>query len=243
MDPGLQNHYAVCSLTGLGFRLIAREGTTWLNHTALQSRNPTQQLDMASATDHLRYPHANIPGPWKSVYCSWQAAMRRRQTLIDKGATEVYIIAIDLEGYLTDGRYAEAQISKASEVAQLQGVIDAYSLAIADEIPGLDIFGYDTSGPRGFPKEYLLPYGIPQDAVVACIPATGPEVVVDIHLSEMLVPQGLISVAREASEHAISQWVENKLYERRVRDPRMRQRVMRAMCVRAWDYDFPGGAY
>ena len=152
--------------------------------------------------------------------------MTRRASFIRNGATEVSILAVDLEQFNSKGR------------GSLTSVVDAYSVAVTNNLPMLQWYGYTSGRRSGFPKEYLIPYGIPEDAIVAWIPVMGRSCYIPVHLGELEVPESLVNEARGASEDAIWRWVAEEVFLRTgVWNATMTQRLLRAMCVRAWDYD------
>ncbi|KAF4342186.1 6-hydroxy-D-nicotine oxidase [Fusarium beomiforme] len=71
------------------------------------ARNPWCHVNNQVCRDHLEW--RGRPGPFVSFFTNWNAALRRRQWMIDNGATEVVIIAVWLRG--------------------LSGVYDAYAMA------------------------------------------------------------------------------------------------------------------
>ena len=152
--------------------------------------------------------------------------MTRRASFIRNGATEVYILAVDLEHYVSKGRQF------------LRGVVNAYSVAVANNLPMSQWYGYSRGRRAGFPKEYLIPYGIPEEAIVAWIPAMDRSCNLPIHLGELEVPKALLIEAGGVSEDAIWRWVMEEVFLRTgLWNAVMTQRLVRAMCVRAWDYD------
>ncbi|SMR58583.1 unnamed protein product [Zymoseptoria tritici ST99CH_1A5] len=207
----------------MAFRVLARRGDVWLTCPTLQARNPGGQMDMGSVPNHLQY--RRIAGAWKSVFCDWNAALTRRDSFIGQGADDVVILALDLEYYCRPGH------------GSLEGVLNAYSFADVQNMPKLQFYGYPNGPLRGFAKEYLLPHGIPQGAVVACIPALGQLTDVGIHLGLLRVPGALVSEAG-GTEAALKTWIREEVYSvTGVWNEQMVQRLMRAMCVEAWDYD------
>jgi hypothetical protein len=187
--------------------------------------------------DHLL--ERPVAGPWKSVFCSWQAAMTRRANFLSRGATEVWILMIDLEHSGFQGSF-------------LKDTIDAHSFAVANNLPRLQFYGHTSGRLQGFPKEYLLLHGIPSEAVVAYIPALGGVFEVPIHLGLLQIPEGLVEEAQQATEEAqqvteeaqqatedaLQEWVRNETYSRTgVVDDYLVRRLIRSMCIKAWDYD------
>ena len=150
--------------------------------------------------------------------------MTRRASFLRRGATEVVILALDLEHYLSPGR------------GLLEGVINAYSVASAQNLPNLQFYGYTQARCRGFAKEYLLPCCIPKEAVVGWIPASGQSRDIPIHLGTLRVPEALLAKVRGVTEFAIKEWVKEEIYTLTgAWNAQMVQRLMRAMCVEAWD--------
>ncbi|KAK0303174.1 hypothetical protein LTR82_017628 [Friedmanniomyces endolithicus] len=152
--------------------------------------------------------------------------MTRRATHIRQGATQVVILAIYLEYYVRPRQQ------------ELKGVIDALSIASATNQPNLQWYGYHGGRLLGFPKEYLIPNGIPEEAVVAWIPAKGRPFDIPIHLGTMEIPEALVVDAGGSRDFKIWNWAEDEIYTRTgVRSLQMVQRLMRALCVEASDYD------
>ena len=86
----------------------------------------------------------------------------------------------------------------------------------------------------GLTKEYLVPHGIPANAVVATIPATARSYDIPIHLDRLKTPGALVREAGEASEDAIWNWAMEEVFMRTgICDTVMTQRLVRAMCVKA----------
>jgi hypothetical protein len=214
---------AFSTLTGIGFRVIARRNGIWLAHPSLNARNTLRPYDHDSIRDHLL--GRPVAGPWKSVFCSWQAAMTRRANFLSHDATEVWILVIDLE-------YSGFQ------EMFLKDTIDAHSFAVANNLPSLQFYGHTSGRLQGFPKEYLLLHGIPPESVVAHIPASGGFVQISIHLGLLQVPEGLIREVHQPTEDALQDWVRKEVYLRTgVFNDCLVRRVIRTMCIRAWDYD------
>ena len=206
------------SFDGIGSRILAFRAGTWLSDPNLGAQNPHAPLNSNSAIAHLR--NQPFERPWKSVFCTWEAALTRRASFIRNGSTEVYILAVDLEHNICEKQQS------------LRGVVDAYSVAIANNLTQLQWYGYTMGRRTGFPKEYLIPYGIPDDSVVAWIPALGKAVKISIHLGELQVPEALIAEAEGAREDPIQDWVrEEVLLRTGVWNAVTTQRLMRAMCV------------
>jgi hypothetical protein len=139
-----------------------------------------------------------------SIYCSWRAAMTPCATLLANGATGICIFAIDLE------RLIELIPDPGIRRCRLTGVVNAYSVAVRNGLTNLDVFGYHTSGPRGFPKEYLIPCGVPKGEVVGCIPGLGAPQNIAVHLGELQVPMALVAQAGGANGNMIRTWVKSQ---------------------------------
>jgi hypothetical protein len=165
--------------------------------------------------------------------------MTRRANFLSRGATEVWILMIDLEHSGFQGSF-------------LKDTIDAHSFAVANNLPCLQFYGHTSGRLQGFPKEYLLLHGIPSEAVVAYIPALGGVFEVRIHLGLLQIPEGLAEEAQQATEEAqqateeaqqatedaLQEWVRNETYSRTgVVDDYLVRRLIRSMCIKAWDYD------
>jgi hypothetical protein len=222
-DMKSSRYPAFSTLTGIGFRVIARRNGIWLAQFSLKARNILRLHDHDSIRDHLL--GRPVAGPWKSVFCSWQAAMTRRAKFVSHGATEVWILMIDLEYSGFQGAF-------------LKDTIDAYSFAVANDLPSLQFYGHRSGRLQGFPKEYLLLHGIPSESVVAHIPASGGFVEIPIYLGLLQVPEGLVREAREDTEDALQGWVRNETYFRTgVFNDCLVRRLIRSMCIEAWDYD------
>lgn len=211
-------------LTGICFRVIAHRHGTWLCDPMLTARNPHLRPTETNAVSHLiQQPFA---GPWKSMFCTWDAAMTRRASFLQRGATTISILAIDIESYGFGNEGA------------LRNVVDAHSLAVANALPNLQWYGYVTGMRAGFPKEYLVPNGIPDEAIVAWLPANGLSRDIPVHLGILRLPEALVEEAGAADEEVIKTWVLEETFMRTgIWDMLMAQRLLRAMCSRAWDYD------
>lgn len=142
------------------------------------------------------------------------------------------------------GRYSSrhsrhrSRILRPTKTTRTEGVIDALSIASATNQPNLQWYGYHGGRLLGFPKEYLIPNGIPEEAVIAWIPALGRPCEIPIHLGTMEIPEALVVDAGGSSDFKIWEWAEDEIYTRTgVRSVQMVQRLMRALCVEASDYD------
>lgn len=151
--------------------------------------------------------------------------MTRRAKFLSRGATEVWILMIDLEYSGLQGSF-------------LKDTIDANSFAVANDLPFLQFYGHRSGRLQGFSKEYLLLHGIPSESVVAHIPASGGFVEIPVHLGLLQVPEGLIREVQQATGDALQEWVREETYLRTgVFNDHLVQRLIRSMCTGAWDYD------
>ncbi|PPJ59569.1 hypothetical protein CBER1_11688 [Cercospora berteroae] len=154
--------------------------------------------------------------------------MTRRATFIQNGATRIIIAVVDLE-----------LLSATTGGGHFTDVLDASSIARDNNLPSPQFYGY-ANGPRaGFAKEYLVPRVIPAEAVVALVPGLGVEWKVPVHLGVLRVPSALVTEARGASLPDSDEDLIRQLIYLRTGggDQVLVQRIMRALCVRAWDYD------
>lgn len=222
-DMQSSRYPAFSPLTGIGFRVIAHRNGIWLAHPSLNARNTLRLHDHDYVVDHLL--ERPVAGLGKSVFCSWQAAMTRRANSLSRGATEVWILMIDLEYSGLQGSF-------------LKDTIDAHSFAVANDLPSLQFYGHRSGRLQGFPKEYLLLHGIPSEPVVGHISASGGFVEIPIHLGLLQVLRGLVREAQEDTEDALQKWVRNETYFRTgVFNDCLVNRLIRSMCIEAWDYD------
>lgn len=151
--------------------------------------------------------------------------MTRRASFLSRGATEVWIIMIDLEYSGFQGSF-------------LKDTINAYSFAVANDLPSLHFYGNRSRRLQGFPKEYLLLHGIHLESVVALIPAFGESVEIPVHLGVLQVPEELVRELQQATGDELRGWVRQETYFRTgVFDDCLVQRLIRSMCTEAWDYD------
>jgi hypothetical protein len=151
--------------------------------------------------------------------------MTRRANFLSQGATEVWIIMIDLEYSGFQGSF-------------LKNTIDAYSFAVANDLPSLQFYGNRSGRLQGFPKEYLLLHGIHLESIVALMPASGGSVKIPVHLGVLQVPEGLVRELQQATGDALQGWVRQETYLRTgVSNDFLVQRSIRSMCTEAWDYD------
>lgn len=116
--------------------------------------------------------------------------MTPRANFLSHGATEVWIIMIDLEYPVFQGSF-------------LKNTIDAYSFAVANHLPSLQFYGNRSGQLRGLPKEYLLLHGIHLESIVALIPAFGGFVKRSVHLGVLQVPEGLVRELQQATGTAL----------------------------------------
>ena len=144
--------------------------------------------------------------PWLSIFSSWKAALQRCWWYAEKGATRIKIIAVDSE--------------------KIRNVLSASSLAWKLQLPKSWFYTY----------EYLVWRGIPDEAVVGMIPATGETLEMDVDLGVLKVPTSLVRAAGDETQQAIRAWAEKEVWRwTRLRDPLNSLRLMQSMCIRRDD--------
>lgn len=100
MTFDLQSCRRRCSV---GFRVEVldvrhpRRNCTFDQHGNMGARNPSRSADARACFDHLSWRGSG--GPFISFFTNWNAALHRRQRMIEQGATEVVIVAVWLEGF------------------------------------------------------------------------------------------------------------------------------------------------
>ncbi|KAK4069849.1 uncharacterized protein Triagg1_6644 [Trichoderma aggressivum f. europaeum] len=80
----------------IGFRVEAHGNCTFDKHGNMIARNPWRTGDAQACRDHLQWTRRE--GPFISFFTSWKAALRRQQFMLSRGAEEVVIVAVWLEG-------------------------------------------------------------------------------------------------------------------------------------------------
>ncbi|KAL6791965.1 hypothetical protein J3E68DRAFT_57605 [Trichoderma sp. SZMC 28012] len=81
----------------IGFRVEADgQNCTFDDDGNMVARNPWRTGDAQACSDHLRWRPRE--GPFISFFTSWNAALRRRQWMLNNGAREVIIVAVWLKG-------------------------------------------------------------------------------------------------------------------------------------------------
>lgn len=165
-----------------------------------------------------------VAGPWASIFCIWDAALTRRESFLQAGATEIYILAVDLE------------LFNHTSFQNLGRIVDAYSIVSANDLPNIQYYGYNV-GPRvGFPMEYLIARYIRKEAVVAYILGLDPFQDIPIHLGVLRIPQAMVEEAGRGDEQAIKSWTITEVFcNTSIRDWTLVQRLLRAMCIAAWN--------
>lgn len=124
MAFNLQKFHRPCDI---GFRVEVHDNHRLRNCTFdeygnMRARNPLRPGDAQACRDHLKWPRLE-GGPFVSFFTSWNAALRRRQWMIERGATEVVIVAVWLK--------------------DLPGIYDAFAIARVLGLEKLDLFLYE----------------------------------------------------------------------------------------------------
>ncbi|KAL6824015.1 hypothetical protein V8C40DRAFT_28990 [Trichoderma camerunense] len=84
----------------IGFRVESHgQNCTFDDEGNMVARNPWRTGDAQACSDHFRWG-SRRKGPFISFFTSWRAALRRRQWMLNNGASEVFIVAVWLDGLL-----------------------------------------------------------------------------------------------------------------------------------------------
>lgn len=85
----------------IGFRVEVDDDDHWRRNSTLDScpymmsRNPDRRPDLNACHDHLTW--RKVTTPFISFFTNWDAALRRRQMMIDEGAKKAVILAVWLD--------------------------------------------------------------------------------------------------------------------------------------------------
>lgn len=138
----------------------------------------------------------------------WRAALRWRQRFLDNGAQDVYIFVVDME------RISQNMLSASLLASQLR-----------------------RADPQLCKHEYLVWQGIPSDAIVAVLPATGCGVKIDIWLGKVEIPLVICDEAGGETPQHIHNWVAKEVWSTMgCLDLDMTSRLMQSMCIQRDDY-------
>ncbi|EXK25165.1 hypothetical protein FOMG_18168 [Fusarium oxysporum f. sp. melonis 26406] len=113
----------------IGFRVEVHDNhrlrnCTFDEHGNMIARNPSRLGDAQACRDHLLWQGPG--GPFVSFFTNWNAALRRRQWMIEQGAIEVVIVAVWLK--------------------ELSGTYDAFAIARVlglEKLDKPDLFLYE----------------------------------------------------------------------------------------------------
>ncbi|CAJ2508650.1 Uu.00g136760.m01.CDS01 [Anthostomella pinea] len=90
-----RRHEYIPTRTGIGFRVVAEDGSK-PNYAGLLARYPDGQADDASLIRHLTWRRCY--SPWVSVHVDWDAAIRRAEYYRNsRNARSIYIVVVDME--------------------------------------------------------------------------------------------------------------------------------------------------